>query len=98
MAVTKKFLKYLNEGFADIKNYTHDTQIIRTAIMAELDAISFYEQLATKCENETVREVLLDIAYEEKVHVAELEYLLEDLDLDYEKASEEGSEEAEDLS
>ena len=51
-------------------------QILRVGIIAELDAISLYEQLAAMAEDEVVRAVLLDIAREEKTHVGEFLALL----------------------
>lgn len=93
MAVTKRFARFLNEGFADTKEFVNDEQILRIAIAAELDAINFYQSLVTKCESEDIKEVLLDIAYEEKVHVGELEEVLKSIDPDYEESKKEGSEE-----
>lgn len=74
-----------------------DKQILRFSMMAELDAASAYEQLANITENEDIKEVLLDIAYEEKVHAGEFETLLEEIDEEYEEAEEEGEEEVEDM-
>ncbi len=54
-----------------------DRQILRIAIIAELDAINLYEQLASLTEDENLKAVLLDVAREEKTHVGEfLEMLL----------------------
>jgi len=53
-----------------------DREILRLAIIAELDAVSLYEQLAAATENEAIREVLLDVAREEKTHVGEFQTLL----------------------
>ncbi len=54
-----------------------DRQILRIAIMAELDAINLYEQLASLTEDENLKAILLDVAREEKTHVGEfLEMLL----------------------
>jgi rubrerythrin len=63
----------------DIKNVAAEDinkEIIRFAIIAELDAISFYEQMASMTENNEVKQVLLDIAKEEKTHVGEFQSLL----------------------
>jgi len=43
-----------------------DREILRVGIIAELDAINLYEQLAAMAEREEVKKVLLDIAKEEK--------------------------------
>ncbi|MHC1624976.1 MAG: ferritin family protein [Methermicoccaceae archaeon] len=53
-----------------------DKEIIRVAIMAELDAINLYEQLANMAEDESLKDVLLDIAREEKTHVGEFMSIL----------------------
>ncbi|PVX26283.1 MAG: rubrerythrin [Candidatus Bathyarchaeum sp.] len=57
------------------KKFT-DREILRLAIIAELDAVNLYEQLAAATENEAIREVLLDVAKEEKTHVGEFHTLL----------------------
>jgi rubrerythrin len=54
----------------------NDREILRLAIIAELDAISLYEQLAETTENEAIRTVLLDVAKEEKTHVGEFQTML----------------------
>jgi len=57
------------------KKFT-DREILRLAIIAELDAVSLYEQLAEATENKAIREVLLDVAKEEKTHMGEFQTLL----------------------
>ncbi|SES86703.1 Rubrerythrin [Methanococcoides vulcani] len=51
-------------------------EILRTAVIAELDAISLYEQMASLTDNNEVKQVLLDVAKEEKTHVGEFQTLL----------------------
>ena len=51
-------------------------EILRLGMIAELDAISLYEQLAAVTNSADIKKVLLDIAKEEKTHVAEFETLL----------------------
>ncbi len=51
-------------------------EILRAAIVAELDAINLYEQMAEMTENDEVKRVLLDVALEEKTHVGEFQTLL----------------------
>lgn len=63
-----------------------DLEILRAAMIAELDAVSFYEQLAAMAENPNVKAVLLDIAREEKTHVGEFQTML--LELDEEQVNE----------
>lgn len=60
---------------SDDKN--NDKQILRSAIISELDAISLYEQFAANTKDEKLKEILLDVAREEKTHIGEFEaYLL----------------------
>lgn len=72
-------------------------QILRIALMAELDAINLYEQLASLTDDENIRTVLLDIAREEKTHVGEFLTLLLDKDEEQAEELEEGREEVEEL-
>jgi rubrerythrin len=53
-----------------------DREILRLAIIAELDAVTLYEQLAATTDDEAIRDVLLDVAKEEKTHVGEFQTLL----------------------
>ena len=57
-----------------------DKEILRVGMIAELDAINLYEQLAAKTENPDIKKVILDIAKEEKTHVGEFQTLLLRLD------------------
>ncbi len=57
------------------KKFT-DREILRLAIIAELDAVSLYEQLAAATDNKAIREVLLDVAKEEKTHMGEFQTML----------------------
>ncbi len=43
-----------------------EKEILRAGIIAELDAINFYEQMAALTGNKNIRKILLDIAKEEK--------------------------------
>jgi rubrerythrin len=72
-----------------------DCEVLRLAIIAELDAVNLYEQLAAATENETIREVLLDIAKEEKTHVGEFQTLLLRVDEEQAEELEHGKEEVE---
>jgi len=53
-----------------------DREVLRAAIIAELDAINLYEQLAATTENKNIRDILLDVAKEEKTHFGEFQALL----------------------
>lgn len=57
-----------------------DKEILRVGIIAELDAVNLYEQLAAFTENKDIKRILLDIAREEKTHVGEFQTLLLRLD------------------
>lgn len=72
-----------------------DMQILRLSIIAELDASNLYERLAQLADNNVVRQILLDVSQEEKVHVGEFQSILEEIDPEYEDALEEGEEEVE---
>jgi len=72
-------------------------EALRLATIAELDAVSLYEQMARFTEDERFKKVFLDVAREEKAHVGEFMALL--LSLDPEQISElkDGFEEVEEL-
>lgn len=53
-----------------------DAEILRVGLIAELDAINLYEQMAALAQDEHIKAVLLDIAKEEKTHVGEFQALL----------------------
>ena len=72
-----------------------DKEILRAGIIAELDAINLYEQMATLTANKNIRGILLDIAREEKTHVGEFQTLLLMEDKEQEKELEEGRKEVE---
>ncbi len=69
-----------------IKKEDIEREILRTGIIAELDAVSLYEQLAAMTKKDSIRKILLDIAREEKTHVGEFQALL--LKEDQEQAEE----------
>ncbi len=74
-----------------------DKQILRFGILAELDAINLYEQMANMTENKHLKMVLLDIAKEEKEHVGEFQYLLLKLDKQQQEELEDGKKEVQEL-
>ena len=74
-----------------------DKEILRVAIIAELDAISLYEQMASMTRNEILKIVLLDIAREEKTHVGEFQTLLLKEDSEQGKELAEGQAEVDEL-
>ena len=68
---------------------------IRLLIADEYEAIQVYTQLAESIENELAREVLLDIADEERVHAGEFLRLLQELEPDEIKLYAQGAAEVE---
>ena len=68
---------------------------VRFMVSAEYEAIQLYVQLAESTDNKLAKEVLLDIADEEKVHAGEFLRLLHELAPDEEKFYKEGSAEVE---
>jgi rubrerythrin len=88
------------KNLASLKNLdkkTKDKEILRLGIIAELDAISFYEQLAAATDDPKLKTVLMDIAKEEKTHVGEFQALLLKLDKEQEVELKEGQKEIEEL-
>jgi rubrerythrin len=63
-----------------------DRALLRAAIMAELDAVSLYEQMAAATDDRNLKIVFEDVAKEEKTHIGEFQALL--LRLDKDQASE----------
>ncbi len=74
-----------------------DVELVRIGIIAELDAINLYEQLASLAKDDLVRKVFLDIAKEEKEHFGEFMELLRNLDVEVEDALQEGKEEVDEM-
>ncbi len=74
-----------------------DREILRLAMIAELDAISLYEQLAAVTDNKNIKKVLLDVAKEEKTHAGEFQTLLLKEDREQAEELEKGKEEVEEI-
>lgn len=72
-----------------------DQEILRAAIIAELDAINLYEQLAAEAVDGNLKKILLDVAKEEKTHVGEFQHLLLQRDEEQVKELKKGKEEVE---
>ncbi|MCK4588901.1 MAG: rubrerythrin [Nanoarchaeota archaeon] len=85
----------IKEDLSKMKKEDVDNEILRAGLIAELDAISLYEQLAAMTTDEDIRKILLDIAKEEKTHVGEFQALLLERDKEYAKELEEGKKEVE---
>lgn len=74
-----------------------DKELLRAAMIAELDAVSLYEQMAAMTGNADMKKVFLDVAKEEKTHVGEFQALLLKLDKEQEEELQEGKKEVEEL-
>jgi len=74
-----------------------DKEILRAAIIAELDAVNLYEQMAAITDSKHIKTILLDIAKEEKTHVGEFQALLLKNDKQQENELAEGKKEVEEL-
>lgn len=86
MKKTLNFDDFLNETLSSIpgaKNNSSDKQILRAAILAELDTINLYEQMADEANDSKIKDVLLDVAREEKTHIGEFQALLKEIDEEY---------------
>jgi len=76
---------------------TLDSELARIGMIAELDAVNLYEQLAAATENEDLKKVFMDIAKEEKTHFGEFQALLLKLDEEQVEELKKGREEVEEL-
>lgn len=74
-----------------------ENEIIRIGLIAELDAINLYEQLASLVSDEKIKEVFLDIAKEEKTHVGEFLTLLLQKDKEAKEELDKGKEEVKEI-
>lgn len=74
-----------------------DKEILRLGIIAELDAVSLYEQLAAKTNDERIKKILLDIAKEEKTHVGEFLEMLLRIDKEQVEELKKGKEEVKEM-
>ena len=88
--------------FSLLKNdrkLTHDELVrsIRFMIAAEYEAIQLYQQTAESTDNVLAKEVLIDIANEEKEHAGEFLRLLRELDPEEEGFYKDGYEEVEEM-
>jgi len=70
-----------------------DTEVLRVGIIAELDAINLYEQMAAMAQDKNIKTMLLDIAKEEKTHMGEFQVLLLKRDLQQVEELKKGKEE-----
>ncbi len=72
-----------------------DREILRLGMIAELDATSLYEQLTAMTKSGRIKNILLDIAKEEKTHTGEFQALLLEIDKEQAEELKAGAEEVE---
>ena len=76
----------LSEVLADLEKTRPEDlnkEILRAAMIAELDAINIYEQMANLAKSDEISKVLLDVARKEKIHVAMFETVLLQTDREF---------------
>lgn len=91
-------LSQIPVNFEKVSKNELDKEICRVGMIAELDAISLYEQMAALANNKGIKNILLDIAKEEKTHVGEFQSLLLRLDKEQEKELAQGKKEVQEKS
>jgi len=74
-----------------------DREILRSAIIAELDAVNLYEQMAAMTDDEKLKKILFEVAREEKTHVGEFQTLLLEKDKEQIEELKKGKKEVEEL-
>jgi rubrerythrin len=80
-----------------IKKEDLDKEILRAAIIAELDAINLYEQMAALTDDKQLKKILLDVAREEKTHVGEFQAILLNRDKEQKRELDEGMKEIKEI-
>jgi rubrerythrin len=74
------YIQTTKERVSTITPEHSDQDIVRSAIIAELDAASLYVSQIDNLKNEKAKEVITHILEEEKEHIAELMCLLDNID------------------
>ena len=90
-------LSQMPVDFSKVPKESLNKEILRVAIIAELDAINLYDQLAAITDDADLKKVLLDIAREEKTHVGEFQTILLRLDAEQVAEMEHAKEEIKEL-
>jgi rubrerythrin len=90
-------LSQMPVDFSKVAKEDLNKEILRAAIIAELDAINFYEQMAALTDDADLKKVLLDIAREEKTHAGEFQTMLLRLDAEQVAEMEHAKEEIKEL-
>jgi len=97
ISIVNEMLSIVPIQLEKINKEDADKEILRVAIIGELDAINLYEQMAARAADIKVKKLLLDIAKEEKTHVGEFESLLTVIDKEQKEESTKGAKEVKDL-
>lgn len=90
-------LSKLPTSLQNVSRENIDKEILRVGMIAELDAVSFYEQLSAMAKSEKIKKVLEDIAKEEKTHMGEFQALLLEIDKEQERELDKGKKEVAEL-
>ncbi len=90
-------LSQLPISLSKVNKENLNKEILRAGMIAELDAVSFYEQMAAMTDNKNIKKILLDIAREEKTHIGEFEAMLLKIDAEQVEESKEGRKEIEEI-
>ena len=70
---------------------------IRFSIASEFEAIQLYEQLRDSINDEACKKILEEVAQDERIHVGNFQYILNELSPDDKSATREGFEEAKEI-
>ncbi len=90
-------LSQIPVDFSKVPKENLNKEILRAAIIGELDAINLYEQMAALTDDADIKKVLLDIARDEKTHVGEFQTMLLRIDAEQVKEIENGKKEIKEL-
>lgn len=90
-------LSDIPKNLAKVSKENINNEILRAGMIAELDAVSLYEQLAAMTSDNSIKKVLLDIAKEEKTHMSEFEALLLQRDKEQKEENKTGEKEVKKL-
>ncbi|MDI6734080.1 MAG: ferritin family protein [Patescibacteria group bacterium] len=83
--------------FKKVKKEDLDKELLRVGMIAELDAVNLYEQLASFTDRPDIKELFLDIAKEEKTHVGEFQAMLLKEDKEQAEELEKGKKEVDEI-
>jgi rubrerythrin len=81
----RKMLAQIPISLEKVKQEDIDKEILRIGIIAELDAVNLYEQMAAMAKSEDIKRIFLGIAGEEKGHMAQFQALLLREDIEQKK-------------